>query len=179
VGVHEIAVAHEQVAGEVQQVGQEVGNNGDKEHELGELVRPPRALEVATSIEEGQASGCEAEQVLLDDSREGEDPGVPGHRAAGHDGQPGHAVADAYDGLLDLLDPIGVGAQGEVEQGEQDEGSEDAAGEGREVEAGHGAGASSGECGGSGGSGGDGGAGGGAGTAAAGRDQRGLGRLQD
>lgn len=140
--IHEKVLAHKEITKDIEQVGQEVRYDGDKQHEFGELMRPPGPLEVATAIQDSQAGGDEAEEVLLDNSCKGECPGIPRHREAGHNGQPWHSVTHADDGLLDLFHPIGVGTQAKVEQGEQDEGSEDATGKGREINAGHGGGSS-------------------------------------
>lgn len=138
--VHHGAFAHDKISDGIEQVGQDVWDHGDKQHKLCEFMRPPCALEVATAIEDGQAGYDEAEEILLDDGCQRKDPGIPGHRAARDYGQPRDAVADADNGLLDLFDPIGVWAQGEVEQGAEDEGGKYAAREGREVDSGHGAG---------------------------------------
>ena len=128
------------IAGQVEQEAQQVGNHSHEQDELGELLLPPCALQVASTIEEGCAIDDQAGEVLLDDGGQGEDPGIDDGLAR-HDGQVGHAIAHADQRLLDLLDPVRVGAQDEVEQGEEDGGCEQAARDGRQVDAGHGNGA--------------------------------------
>ena len=76
---HQRGLAHDQVADDVEQIGEHVGDHGHEEHELGELVRPPRSFQVASAIEDGESGGDEAEEVLLHHSRQREDPGIPRH----------------------------------------------------------------------------------------------------
>lgn len=133
------AAAGQEIAGNVDEEAQEVGDHGDEQDELGELVRAPGALQVAAAIEDGEAGDEQAEHVLLDDGGQREDPRID-DGLAGDDGQVGHAIAHAEQRLLDLLDPAGVRAQGEVEQGEGDDGGEQGARQRRQVEAGHGRG---------------------------------------
>jgi hypothetical protein len=125
------------IAGQVEQEAQHVGHHGDKQDELGKLPLSPCALEVAAAVEERRAVDDEAGEVLLDDGGQGKDPGID-DRLARHDGEVGHAVADPDQGLLDLLDPVGLGAQREVEQREEERGRQQAAGYGRQGYAGHG-----------------------------------------
>jgi hypothetical protein len=125
------------IAGQVEQEAQQVGDHSHEQDELGKLLLPPCALQVASAVEEGCAIDDQAGEVLLDDGSQGEDPGVDDGLAR-HDGQVGHAIAHAEQRLLDLLDPVRVGAQDEVEQGEEDGGCQQAARDGRQVDAGHG-----------------------------------------
>jgi hypothetical protein len=132
------AFGQDEEADRVEQICEDVGYHGHEEHELGEFVRPPGSFQVATAVEDGEASGDEAEDILLHHCRQSKDPRIPGHRMAGNDGEPGHAVSHADDWLLDLFHPVGVGAQCEVDESEEDDGSEDTASERGEVDAGHG-----------------------------------------
>jgi hypothetical protein len=127
----------DEIGNNVEQEAEDVWNHGNEEDELDEFIRAPGALEVAAAIEDGRGSDEQTSEVLLDDGGQSKDPGID-DGLAGHNCQEGHAVADADQWLLDLFDPARVGAQGEVEEGAADCGSEQAAGEGRQVEAGHG-----------------------------------------
>ena len=125
------------IAGQVEQEAQQVGDHSHEQDELGKLLLPPCALQVASAVKEGCAIDDQAGEVLLDDGSQGEDPGID-DGLAWHDGQVGHAIAHADQRLLDLLDPVRVGAQDEVEQREEDGGCQQAARDGRQVDAGHG-----------------------------------------
>lgn len=100
---HQRRLAHDQVADDVEQICEDVGYHGHEEHELGELVRPPRSFQVASAVEDGESGGDEAEEVLLHHSRQCEDPRIPRHRTAGDDGKPWDAISHADNWLLDLL----------------------------------------------------------------------------
>jgi hypothetical protein len=130
-------IVREQVAQQVEDEAQHVWNHGHEQDELGELLRAPCALEVATAVEDGEARDDQPKHILLHHRRQREDPRVD-DGLPGHDGQVGHAVAHAYERLLDLLHPVGLRAQGEVEQREDDEAGEQAASQRRQIYSCHG-----------------------------------------
>ena len=134
--VHGRTFIEQKEGSKVEQESQDIGDHGHEEDKLGELVGSPCAFEIASAVEDGETRDDEAQDILLDDGGQGEDPRVEDglHR---DDGEVGHAIADANNGLLDLFDPVGVGAQGEVEQGEDNDGGEQAAGQRRQVNPGH------------------------------------------
>jgi hypothetical protein len=134
-------VVADEVGNNVEQEAEDVGDHGNEEDELDEFMGAPGALEVAAAIEDGRGGDEQTGEILLDDGGQSKDPGID-DGLGGDNGQKGHAVADADQWLLDLFDPARVGAQGEVEEGAGDGGGEQAAGEGRQVEAGHGRGSS-------------------------------------
>lgn len=119
------SLAGDQVAEEVQAEAQDVRNHGHKQDELGVLLLAPGPLEVAAAVEDGEARRDESEHILLHHRRQSEDPRIY-DRLSGHDGEVGHAVAHANEGLLDLLHPVRVRSQGEVEEREDDEAREQA-----------------------------------------------------
>jgi hypothetical protein len=135
--IHYRVLAREEVSRNVEEEGQYVRDHGHEEHELCKLMRPPRPLEIAPAIEDSKAGNDQSEKILLHHSRQREDPGIPRHRTARHYGKPRHSIAHAYDGLLDLLHPVCVRPQCEVDQREEDDGDEYAPREGRQIYSGH------------------------------------------
>jgi hypothetical protein len=129
--------AGDEEAEQVEQEAHDVREHGHKHDELGELLRAPRPLEVAPAIEDGEPRRDQAKQILLHHRRQRKDPRVY-DGPAGHEGEVRHAVADADEGLLDLLDPVRVRPQRKVEQCEDDLAGEQAARQRREVDARHG-----------------------------------------
>ena len=112
----------EQVAKDVEEEAQQVGNDGYEQNELGELGGAPGALEIAAAVEDGEPGHDQAQHILLDNGSQRKHPRID-DRDAGHDGEVGHAVAHAGEGLLDLLDQAGLRAQHKVEQGTDDNSS--------------------------------------------------------
>jgi hypothetical protein len=135
--IHHGVLAREEVSRHVEEESQYVRDHGHEEHELGKLMRPPRSLEIASAIEDGEARNDQPEQVLLHHRRQREDPRIPRHRTARHHCKPRHSIAHAYERLLDLLDPVCVRAQCEVDQREEYDGGEYAPREGRQINPGH------------------------------------------
>jgi hypothetical protein len=134
--------ACDQVAEHVEEEAQDVRDHSHKHDELGELLRAPRALQVAPAIEDGEPRRDQPKEILLHHRRQCEDPGIY-DRPPGHEGEVGHAIADADQRLLDLLDPARVRAQRKVEQREDNLAGEQAPRQRGEVYARHGEAAAS------------------------------------
>jgi hypothetical protein len=129
--------ACDEEAEQVEKEAHDVRDHGHKHDELGELLRAPRPLEVAPAIEYGEPRRDQAKQILLHHGCQRKDPRVY-DGPAGDEGEVRHAVADADQRLLDLLDPVRVWPQRKVEQREDDLAGEQAASQRREVDARHG-----------------------------------------
>lgn len=132
-------VLGESVSHDVEQEAHQVGHHGDEENELCELGRTPCALQIASSVEDGEASRHQTQHVLLDGGRKQENPRVD-DRDAGDDGQVGHTIAHSSYRLRSAFGPARGRAQGEVEQCKEHERREQATGQGRQVDASHGGG---------------------------------------
>ena len=131
--LRETGVARDHEERDVRQEREEVGHDADEGNELCVLGGAPGALEVAATVEEGDAGYEQAEDVLLGEGGGDEGPRV-GDGEAGHDGQVGGVVLPAGDGG-GAVDFPGAVAGGGVEEREDDEGDEEGAGQRRDVDA--------------------------------------------
>jgi hypothetical protein len=77
--IHYGVLACKQVARNVEQEGQNIRHHSHEQHELGELMRPPRSLEVAPAVEDCKARDDQSEHILLHHRRQCEYPRIPRH----------------------------------------------------------------------------------------------------
>lgn len=104
--------------------GQDVGDQGDDEDELGKVSRRPGALEVAAALVEGKAGNGEGKDVALDEGGGDEGPGVD-ERQLGDERQIGNDDASR----LAPLSVANCGAEGRL----CNEANEEHAGDGGDI----------------------------------------------
>lgn len=126
----------QKIAKHIENEAQNVRDHSHEHDELGELLRAPCSLQIATTIENSEARCDQPEEILLYYRRQRKHPGIY-HRQAGDDGEVGHAIADAYESLFRLLDPVRIRPQREVEQREDDQAGKQAPSQRGEIYSGH------------------------------------------